>query len=258
MKYHVIATFDGGTSLSKIIYRVIKDGTAEKVKYLSISPEVIRLIEPPAVDVFGEEMGGWVQLPPKKAKEYYAVGKLAKDKGATSSIRRLKYEGFVPKILAAIGAIVAREKIAEKFSLDLYVLLPYSEYGNRQELESSLQKALKLYWFANQQLRTMLNNYRCYPEGLGIGLEVRRRLGIGRWKAEKIGILLFGYRNTSWLVFEKGVFSQSLSSSTPYGFCHLLDLAASLIPGVSREEIQDAIVTEREEYVNVQKTTKRE
>ncbi len=249
MSEKMILTFDGGTSLSKIIYRIIKDGKSSLVKYLTSYPEVIKLISPPKKNNFGEEKTGWVQLSPKRAQQYYAVGKLAKDLGATSSIRRLKYEGFVPKILATIGEIATREKLSERFNLDLYLLLPYSEYENRSDLESTLSKALKLFWCGNSRIKANLDEYRCYPEGLGIALEVRRRLEKS-WKAKRIGILIFGYRNTSWLVFEKGVFSQSLSKSTNYGFFHLLDFVASLIPGVSREEIQDAIVTKTIEYVD--------
>ena len=165
----------------------------------------------------------------------------------------MKYEGFLPKILAAIGEIALREKITEKFDLNLYLLLPYSEYENRQELEQVLRKQLKLYWLAENRTQANLKFYQCYPEGLGVALEVRRKLGIKRWKSKRIGIFVLGYRNANWLLFEEGVFSQEESQSSSDGASRLLDFAASSLPGISREEIQDAIVTETEEYVNREK-----
>ncbi len=249
MSDRIKISFDGGTSLTKIIYQVFKNDRKGKIYHATWQPEVLKLMEAPRANNFSAN-AGWVQLSPKKAKEYYAVGKRAKNLGMNSSIRRLKYEGFVPKILAAVGDIVAKFELTERIDVDLYSLLPYSEYENRQALEKALRQALRAYWYGGKKIRASLDNYCCYPEGLGIALEIRRRLSKPVWSKKKIGILIFGYRNTSWLVFEDGVFSQTASATTSYGFWHLLDFAASSIPGVSREEIQDAIYSETVEYID--------
>jgi len=249
----ITVTFDGGTSLTKIIYRVIRNGKLEGIKHLTNSPEIIKLIERPKQEGIIGNIGGWIQLPPKKENEYYAIGKMAKKKGATSSVKKLKYEGFIPKILAAIGEIAVKENLGENFGLNLYSLLPYSEFENRQELEKALRIKLKLFWFAGKRIKPELKLYRCYPEGLGVALEAKRKLGVEQWKAKRIGILIFGYKNLSWLLFEDGIFCHEESYSNEEGFAKLLNSAADLLPGISKEEIQDAIVTEKQEYVNRKK-----
>lgn len=254
--------FDGGTSLTKILYRVFRNGLPENLKHLVAQPEVIRLKDTTFIQSIGElssQISGWVQLPPKKENKYYAVGKIAKDLGATSSIRTLKHEAFVPKILAAVAAIAHMENIAaDTFTLNLWCLLPYSEYSNREELEKSLSRALKGYWIKDYRIKADLRLYNCYPEGVGLALELRRRLGIEEWKKQKkVALLIFGYRNTTCLFFENGIFSQLLSTSSDYGFYHLLDFAAHKLPGISREKIQEAIVTVTSQYLDVQQQKKR-
>lgn len=249
-------TYDGGTSLSKIIYRVFRDEQPESVKHLVAQPEVIRLLDPSFlqnIEQLSSEISGWLQLPPRKEKKYYAVGKLASDLGATSSIRSLKHFGFVPKILAAVGAIAVSEKLLpDTFTLSLCCLLPYSEYGNGSQLEAALKSALKGYWFSGHRIKANLAFYKHFPEGVGLALEVKRRLGADWKKLKRAAVLIFGYRNTSCLFFDQGDFSPVLSTSTDYGFYHLLDFAAQKLPGISREKIQETIVTTTEEYVDVQ------
>ena len=254
MKDHLTLTFDGGTSLTKIIYRLIRDGFPDIVKHLVMSPEVIQLAEELAQSHldFGEEhQRAWIQLPPKKNQEFYAVGKLAKEQKAFASIRRLKHTLLLPKILAAIGAIAAREKISGKFSLDLFVLLPLGEYDSKSILESDLKQAINYFWYRGKPVRVNLNQYRCYPEGLGLALEIKRQLGDVYWKSKTIGIIVFGYRNLSWLLYESGNLAHERSKTTTYGFYDLLDRIARKLSGISREEIQAAIVTKSEEYVDV-------
>jgi len=256
MNSKLTVTFDGGTSLSKILYKVVRDGKIYASKYLVMHPEVMELVEPIQSDNL--EMGqiqqrSWIQLPPKKAKHFYAVGKLAKTRLATASIRKLKHDLLIPKILAAIGAIATIEKLQPKFELDLLVLLPLGEYDSKDVLETALKRMLKYYWYRGNPIKVALNNYRCYPEGLGIALEINRQIGIKAWKSKVIGILVFGYRNISWLLFSGGNLIRAKSKTTDYGFYHLLDCVVQKLSGITREELQDAIVTKIERYRDVEK-----
>ena len=86
------------------------------------------------------------------------LGRLARNYRATVSIKRLKYESLVPKVLAALGAIATVENLPQKFNLDLALLLPLGEYANRDELEKLLKEALKGFNFQSHPYRTHLRS----------------------------------------------------------------------------------------------------
>lgn len=60
---------------------------------------------------------------------------------------------------------------------------------------------------------------------------------------------MFGYRNTSALLFCRGTLSKQGSETTQLGFYNLLDLVVERSPGLSREEVHRALRTYRERYI---------
>ena len=247
---NVSVALDPGTSACKWLYRFMSG----RVKYATMSSELIKLNSIPQnyCSNFGsEEDNAWVRL--GENDSIYAVGRLAKEYRATPSIKKLKYSVMVPKILAAVGAIATKEKLNEKFNLDLAVLLPFGEYCNRDDLETSLKSALKSFWFAQKRYQVNLKQYRCYPEGFGIALENLRLVGLERFQSKSFVILMFGYRNTSMLLMRKGSFSQKESNTTQLGFYDLIDKVTSKVSGISREEVTEAIVTVTEKYIDYEK-----
>ncbi len=244
---------DLGTSVGKYLYQLLNG----RIKHLIMSSESIKLNGVPnnSCNSFGSpEDNAWVRL--AENGSIYAVGRLAKEYRATPSIKKLKYSVMVPKILAAVGAIATKEKLKERLNLDLAVLLPFSEYSNRHDLEKSLKSALKSFWFTEQRYQVNLREYRCYPEGFGIALENLRLIGLDKFQSTSFVILMFGYRNTSMLLFRNGSFSNAESSTTQLGFYDLIDKVTSKVSGISREEVQDAIVTVTEKYIDYEKANR--
>ena len=159
---------DLGTSLSKVLYRVGRNGS---VKHLTMDAQHLIL----DADLIGNlnkssefgrpEDNAWLQM---DALDCHLVGRLAQEYRATTSIKSLKYESIVPKILAIVGAIAVKEKLSHSLKLDLAVLLPYGEFSNSLELEKELQESTSEFKFQGDTYQVDLQKYRFCPEGSGI------------------------------------------------------------------------------------------
>ncbi|MCC5669851.1 ParM/StbA family protein [Nostoc sp. CHAB 5784] len=132
------------------------------------------------------------------------MGFLARQFSASARLDKLKYETSIHKALAVIGAIAQHNKLPNRFSLSLTSLLPYGEYQNRQAFEQQLQSALKDFRFRGQRLRVKLERFECLPEGAGLAMIRQRQNGKEWFNAQTIAVLMFGHRNTSLLLFERG------------------------------------------------------
>ena len=233
--------YDPGTSVSKILYQL----DSSQVKHLTMEPEVFCVpvaTSLPTTSDFGRPSDcAWVQL--TQDETCYAVGRLARNYRATVSIKRLKYESLVPKVLAALGAIATVENLPQKFNLDLALLLPLGEYANRDELERLLKEALKGFNFQSRPYKVNLGLYKCCAEGFGLALSYIKEKGLKQFQNSTLAYLMFGYRNTSILVFKNGTLVTTQSNTTQLGFYDLIDKMTAKISGLSREEVQAAIVT---------------
>lgn len=240
--------YDPGTSLTKILYQV---GDSQ-IKYLTMFPEIVPIsassVQGSASSRVGKpEDKAWVRL--TKKGEYLAVGQLARNHRATVSMKNLKYEWLVPKILAAVGAIATKEGLTKSFELELGILLPYSEYPNREELETDLTKSLKGFFFQQHYYQVKLNRCVCLPEGLGLVYSTINQTGVKRFQNQTLACLMFGYRNTSLLLFQNGTLSKERSSTSKLGFYNLIDQITAKVSGLEREEVQSSIMTvSRREY----------
>lgn len=249
---HLVVSYDAGTSLSKILYQ-LGSGT---VKYLTMEPEVMTLPAssasslPNSSGLGKPEDNAWVRL--HLEGECFVTGKVARNYRATVSIKRLKHESLVPKILAALGAIATKEGL-DQFNLDLAVLIPFGEYSSRDELEKELRSAVETFYFQNRQCQVKLQRYNCIAEAGGLVFSYIHRNGLCKFQNQTLVYLMFGYRNTSLLLFREGTLSQTESSTTQLGFYDFIDKFTHKVPGISREEVQAAIITLSKGYHNLER-----
>jgi hypothetical protein len=242
--------YDPGTSLSKILYRLGQG----KVKYLTMESEVIKLplssVSDSILASTNPKHNAWVRL--SEEDDCYLVGRLARERRASVSIKKLKYESLVPKILAAVAAIATTEKLNPEFDLRLAVLLPFGEYASRNYLEIELRKAIECFWFQEQNFKINLKDYLCNIEGFGIALSDLKTYGLKQFQNSHFVYLMLGYRNTSLLVFKEGSLSRNASQTTQQGFYDLIDKIVAGVSGLNRDEIQAAIHTYELGFYNAQ------
>ena len=181
----------------------------------------------------------WVSCAADDHTQCTVVGFLARQFSASARLDKLKYETSIHKVLAVIGAIACgcprsaiafgtaqsaiasgktqsaiagggalpiaqQNQLPNKFSLSLTSLLPYGEYQNRQAFEQQLRNALKDFRFRGQRLRVKLERFECLPEGAGLAMIRQRQNGKEWFNTQTIAVLMFGHRNTSVLLFERG------------------------------------------------------
>ena len=71
-------------------------------------------------------------------------------------------------------------------------------------------------------------------------------------QSETVAVLMFGYRNTSLLLFQNGTLSVDRSETTNLGFYNFSDRIIKQTSGLTREDIQAAIYTCQENFINYQ------
>ena len=243
-KNNLTVIIDPGTSLLKILY-IINDGI---VKWMTMGAEYLALPSESAESLpidngMGQpEDNAWVRQ--DKYGECHTVGFVASNYRGTASIKKLKHESLMFKILAVIGAIAQREKLGNNFNLELGVLLPISEYRLEHDWSTELKSALSSFYFQQKRLRIKLIDFLCMPEGYGIAKSNSKCEGANYFHQGNTAIVMLGYRNTSCLFFRRGTVSKPESGTTDLGFYTLLDKLIEKVPGLSREDILKAIESE--------------
>ena len=241
---------DHGTSLTKVLYRVGRNG---QPKYLTMDAQLLKLDVNVVENLqetsgFGKpEHNAWLQT---DGNSCYLVGRLAREYRASTSIKSLKYESIVPKILSVVGAIALKEKLSEQIKLDLALLLPLGESSNNSDLEKELAESITEFKFQGKTMGVDLQRYRCQPEGYGIASHLLKICSLESVQAQSFAVLMFGYRNTSLLLFQNGTLSFDGSETTNLGFYNFCDRIIKKTSGLTRENIQSAIYTCRENIIN--------
>jgi hypothetical protein len=207
---NLIVSFDPGASLTKIVYELATEG---KPCLMTMEPEMLRLPQS-SIDAYMSSRKGlesshpvdeaWVSCTADGDTQCTVVGFLARQFSASARLDKLKYETSIDKALAVVGAIAQHNKLPNRFSLSLTSLLPYGEYQNRQAFEEQLRVALKDFRFRGQRLRVKLERFECLPEGAGLAMIRQRQNGKAWFNAQTIAVLMFGHRNSSLLLFERG------------------------------------------------------
>ena len=238
---------DPGTSLLKILY-VINDGS---VKWLTMLPEYLTLPSESAESLpINNGMGlpednAWVRLPERN--ECHLVGYIAKDYRATASIKKLKNESLVYKVLAVVGTIASKEKLSKNFKLELGILLPLNEYRLEVDWKEKFKEALSCFYFQDKQFKAKLSFFVHKPEGYGYTLYTHGQNDADYFHNGDTAIIMMGYRNTSCLFSHRGTPSQEYSQTTDLGFYTLLDKVIRRVPGYERNDLIRAISTETKE-----------
>ena len=241
---------DHGTSLTKVLYRVGRNG---QPKHLTMDAQLLKLDINVVENLqetsgFGKpEHNAWLQT---DGNSCYLVGRLAREYRASTSIKSLKYESIVPKILSVVGAIALKEKLSEQIKLDLALLLPLGESSNNSDLEKELAESITEFKFQGKTMGVDLQRYRCQPEGYGIASHLLKICSLESVQAQSFAVLMFGYRNTSLLLFKNGTLSFDGSETTNLGFYNFCDRLLQKTSGLNRENIQSAIYTCRENIIN--------
>ena len=224
---------DPGTSCTKSIYC---KGRRGKPKYLINSSLACPISIQPEVGT------AYVKLP--EDEQYYLVGHSAAQAKVQTSIKQLKSESLIPKVLGAIGQIAQDESLPPQFQLKIRLLLPVSEMADCDFIETELNQVLTNFNYSGRDYQVDLASIEFKSEGSGINSYLSRSISPDEIKNQTCAYLMFGYRNTSMLLMENGQFNRVNSHSTDLGFYSYLDYLAQYSSGLYRDDIQRAIVSE--------------
>ena len=172
----------------------------------------------------------WVGI----GNEYHAIGFLAQHKyGGNSLLKELKYACAIPKICGALWVLKQKLKLESKFSLALTVLLPPSEYQDKEALESKLKAATSNFMTPTGEMKVKILLFEAKPEGAGMYLHRLAVLG-AEIKQRTMAIAMIGYRNASVLLSVRGAVSPGLSSN--FGLSWMVDAFVRRVSGLAKED----------------------
>ena len=238
MSSRIILSFDPGSSLTKVVYQLdCGEGVKNKKHLLLMESNVLRV---PLSKVKAHQRSSsvadsvidriWVQSAKEEECEVAAVGFLAQQFWSGAQYKELKYEAALYKVLASIGLIVHEHQLVQPIHVNLSCLLPYSEYGNREQLRFLLAQNLERFSFLDTPVEARLELWQCFPESFGM---LQLSQSQGSISSGQHVMLMFGHRNTSCLVYERGMLVEQSSMSTELGFYQLVEAIAQ------RASIQD-------------------
>lgn len=174
----------------------------------------------------------WVGI----SEEYYAVGFLARYKyGGNSLLKQLKEESAVPKICGILWVLCQKLKLMSKLTVAIAVLLPPSEYQDKERLEQKLRQGLKKFNTPTGEMRVKLLYFNVKPEGSGIYLHRRTILGT-EIKNCNLAVVMLGYRNASVQISTKGAVNPGVSNT--FGMSWMLDDFVRRCSGLLKDDPQ--------------------
>jgi len=249
---NLVLTCDLGASLTKTITQIYPTGIPQT---LIMNPEVADTEKESVVNLDADKFitEPWIGI----KGEYYILGNLAKTMFAgTSAINSLKGEYALPKI-AGIIWLACRKSEIQKANLYLYLLLPPSEIGDSESLKKKLDESLKEgISTPTGNLKVKLHHFQTSVEGAGVIAHHRRFLG-NKFEQKKIGVLMIGYRNASFSLFQYG--SNSKSETSDLGMNWIEEKFIDLTKvGLSRNlEVTQALTKAYEGKINRLRTLSR-
>ncbi len=219
----ITVSFDAGTSGSKVIasYPSGECVFNDENSFL-VEPSVRKLTKETYENLL-ENVEGGIGLnsslvsyvdPSSQKEAYWQVGEAASRPGELFVIER-KFETIVVKVLAFLGYLVSLsvKKEKGKISLNLGILLPLDEIGDRKPLANRLREIIEKGFEVNgNEIKNLsIEKMKCNPEGYGM------------YKSNPTsatGILIVGHSDVSWLFFDKGSFVVEESRTFPGAGMH--------------------------------------
>jgi hypothetical protein len=228
MKPHLLVAIDPGASAIKVVASLVGD---DKCYPFTIDSHCLALNtlhhsdSIPSLNPDFDEKSVWVGI--GVDSDYYAVGNLVTAKyGISGTIKQLKSDAIVPKIIAAIAVAHRKFNLPSKFKVTISSVLPPGEHAYTPTVTDDLMMALRKVLTPAGQITPILQNFIINPEGYGV-LNWHRIYGAA--SDRDIGIIMFGYRNTSVLFSVSGVLTNLKSSGL--GFHQVLEKISTLSGG---------------------------
>ncbi|MGB3203819.1 MAG: ParM/StbA family protein [Crinalium sp.] len=243
---------DPGASLTKVIAEV----EGEKETYLvTMTPQISR-VSRSALENYRAGKGQLGSPRPEDEayvewdNNIYLVGSFARDFSGDAGLGELKYERAIYKVAAVVGVIIEKassiKRNVSNITLELVVLLPWTEYEDRDTLKDELTKILADFSFRGQPLKVKLTNFLCRPEGSGLAMVRVKQKGMDWFRDRTLAVLMFGHRNVTALQFSGG---RMVSGESPeLGFMKLESKALERTSGQKPFELSGAIF--QADYVN--------
>lgn len=227
---HLLISIDPGASAVKVVASIVGENCLPFTitsNWVDLD-ELVEWQRIPEPNPNFDENSVWVGIGTK----HYALGNLAKLRYNTySSIRPLKSDSIIPKILAAIAVAHKKLSLPPKFKLSVSSVLPPGEFTHNRDVIAKLTLALRSFKTPAGKISPILQEIVLNPEGYGI-LNWHRVYGAATDR--DVGVIMLGYRNTSIMFSVVGQLTELKSSDL--GFAQVLSKISTLSGGGYSED----------------------
>ena len=243
---NLVMVADLGASNPKFIVSLKK----KKVDHLILDPQ-IKEVPASLVEKYRQKQEWLTERSPTKDaflqlpedENYWVFGSLSDNFETEQEIDQeaKKYEYGALKILCALGLIVQENKIkARHFNLDLCVLLPIDEIGDKEIFLTYFKKIVERWYFRGEEFSCSLRKIEVEREGIGL---LKYLLGSKSYKekyqAEKVGLVMAGYRNLSLFSINGG--ELDVKKSPIKGFHQCIENIAKTNASINPIELNEAM-----------------
>lgn len=221
-KRKLIAAIDTGSSATKFVYQ----WQGQSPQFEIMSPwcaEVSEAIAKSKAELSGSELphleSSWVS----DIDGFYLLGLSAERYfGSGFETGERKFKKALYKILGVLGYLVATADAEVEVALG--IVLPYSEYATKRQLEQELRASLQTgFQYCDRPVNICLQSLAIRPEGAGVYL-----FGVdGINKRRPIASLVIGQRNCSWLTAIDGTPIEKYCNTNDLGFRWIVEEVSS-------------------------------
>jgi hypothetical protein len=217
---HLLIAIDPGASSIKVVGSL--EGDSSCVPF-TIDPYCLKVDDSPPSKSDFTENSVWVRM----AGITYAIGNLAVAKyDCPLEIKPSKIDSIVPKVCAAIAVLHRKFNLPKYFHISLVSVLPPGEFEYEDRMRSELILAFRGIVTPAGMIKPQLKKLEICSEGYGV-MSWHRNLGMAQNR--DLGVIMFGFRNTSVLFSRKG--EETRPKSSELGFYQVLEKISSTSGG---------------------------
>ena len=217
MKQKLIIAVDLGASLTKVFYRLLREG-AEPIDGLKTYYSAVQRITQSRylAKQYADDNTSLVAY----EGDYWMVGSAARQEVSFTNVRAPKQKHAIAKVLAVVGHLIDEHggEALDGIEIELGVLLPLDEMAGDPTLGNRLGELLFEFGHNGRQIKcAVTGEVSVSPEGYGYAQLADKQTA---------AVLMIGHRDASYLHIEKGSICPSESLSLPgWGMVKLIKSA---------------------------------
>ena len=172
---------------------------------------------------------------------YWLFGALSQNFEPEQRLKQKKYELGALRILCGLGVLTQQQGIKDRnFELDLCILLPVEEIGDKQRFLNYFENIAEKWWFRGEAFSCTLGKTYCEREGAStLRYLLNKQQYKDKYKKQNLGLVMAGYRNLSFFLIRNG--NTEVQKSPAKGFHRCIEKISKNNAAIKPSELNAAM-----------------